>query len=188
MEYEPISDDELAVVHVRDERPSVVEDLSNDNEEQQLLVHVEYEPRTPLAHQLFTGELSIHVDEPLTPLFFHSPPHRTSLSTPHVPESSSHSSSHRPSLTKKQRKNRKRRARRYDFEVIRHLYKDFTITNVRRILIDMNIHWVNFNIVGHVLFIGLKDERTKQWVEEMLHPNMFTHDHYRRIQTKSRRR
>ncbi|CAF1594841.1 unnamed protein product, partial [Didymodactylos carnosus] len=25
MEYEPISDDELAVVHVRDERPSVVE-------------------------------------------------------------------------------------------------------------------------------------------------------------------
>ncbi|CAF0840996.1 unnamed protein product [Didymodactylos carnosus] len=94
MEYEPISDDELAVVHVRDERPSVVEDLPDDNEEQQPLVHVEYEPRTPLTHQLFTGELSIHVDEPLTPLFLHSPPHRhSSSSTTRVPESSSHSSS-----------------------------------------------------------------------------------------------
>ncbi|CAF4598428.1 unnamed protein product, partial [Didymodactylos carnosus] len=101
LEYEQVSDDELTVVHVRDELPLPMEDISTDNEEQQPLVHVEYEPRTPLAHQLFTGELSIHVEEPLTPLFSHSPPHRhSSSSTTRVLESSSsHSSSHRTSST-----------------------------------------------------------------------------------------
>ncbi|CAF1192040.1 unnamed protein product [Didymodactylos carnosus] len=156
LEYKQVSDYELTVVHVRDELPLAMEDISADNEQQQPL------PRIPLAHQLFTGELFIHADEPLTPLFFHSPLQRQSSSptTRGLPiESSSHSSSHhtsstttrtihiepssnrpsststtrttpieppshRPALTKKQRRNRKRRAKRYNFEVIRHLYED----------------------------------------------------------------
>jgi hypothetical protein len=84
-------------------------------------------------------------------------------------------------LTRNQKKNRKKRINRYRFEVIRQLYRQFTITHVKNILVDMNIHSVNINIVHHKLFIGLKDQQTQRRVDELLHSKMFDKKHYRRI-------
>jgi hypothetical protein len=91
-------------------------------------------------------------------------------------------------LTRNQKKNRKKRINRYRFEVIRRLYREFTTTHVKNILIDMNIYWENINVVHHVLFLGLKDQRTQQRVDELLHDKMFDEDHYRRIYRRNHRR
>ena len=88
------------------------------------------------------------------------------------------------SLTRNQRKNRKKRTRRYRFEVIRHIYHKFTITNIKRILIFMNIHYKNLNVVGNTLFLDLKDDQTKKEADEKLHDDLFTKEHYYRIRKK----
>ena len=89
-------------------------------------------------------------------------------------------------LTRNQKKNRKQRANRYRHETIRNVYRRFTISNVKTILIDMNIRYVNMNMVGHVRFIGYRDEPTRKQVDELLHAGMFTKEHYYRIQKRSR--
>jgi hypothetical protein len=96
------------------------------------------------------------------------------------------SASSRPRLTKNQRTNREKRAKRYCFEVICPVYEHFTITNIKRILIDMNIYWININIVGHTLFLGLKRQSIQQQVEALLHEKMFTKEHFQRIFKKCR--
>ncbi|CAF1056795.1 unnamed protein product, partial [Didymodactylos carnosus] len=80
-----------------------------------------------------------------------------------------------------QQKNRRRRARRYEHEVIRSIYHKFSVTKVKRIVRSINIRYVNFNIVGHTLFIGMKDERSRAQLEQMLHDNIFTESHYYRL-------
>lgn len=85
------------------------------------------------------------------------------------------------SLTKNQRKNLKKRAKRYRFEVIRQVYRKFTIRNIKKILLFMNINYVNFNVVGTTLFIGVKNEQIRRTVDELLHDGIFTKEHYDRI-------
>lgn len=90
-------------------------------------------------------------------------------------------------LTRSQRKNRKKRANRYQFETIRKIYHRFSISAVKTILIDMNVHYVNMNVVDHTLFIGLRDEPMRKHVDDLLHQGMFTKEHYYRIQKRARR-
>jgi hypothetical protein len=47
-----------------------------------------------------------------------------------------------PTLTRNQRKNRKKRMNRYRFEVVRNIYHKFNITIIKTILINLNIHYV----------------------------------------------
>lgn len=84
-------------------------------------------------------------------------------------------------LTKNQRKNRNKRANRYRFEVIRPVYHKFTIRNIKKILLFMNISYVNINVVGTTLFIGLKNEQIQKTVDIMLNDSIFTKEHYNRI-------
>jgi hypothetical protein len=93
----------------------------------------------------------------------------------------------RPLLTINQRKNRKKRAKRYQFEIIRHIYHGFTIMHIKRILINMNIYYVNINVVGHTLFIGIRDERTRERVNELVHDGMLNKEHFQRLERRSRR-
>ena len=90
------------------------------------------------------------------------------------------------SLTKNQRKNRKKSAKRYRFEVIRQAYHKFTIRNIKKVLIFMNISYVNSNVVGKILFVGMKNEQIQKTVEEASHSGLFTEEHYYRIQKKLR--
>ena len=83
--------------------------------------------------------------------------------------------------TRNQIANRRRRAKRYRFEVIRQVYRSFNITKVKRILKSMNITYVNINIVRHTLFIGLKDKRAVEETEMLLHDRMFTEHHFGRL-------
>lgn len=93
----------------------------------------------------------------------------------------------KPILTRNQRKNRKKRANRYRYEIIRPIYHRFTITHIKKILINMNIHYVNINIVGKTLFIGLRNEKTREWVNQLLHDDMFNAEHFRRIEQRRKR-
>ncbi|CAF1536730.1 unnamed protein product [Rotaria sordida] len=77
-------------------------------------------------------------------------------------------------LTRNQRKNRNKKLKRYFFKVVRHVYHKFTITDIKRILINMNIHYLNFNVIGHTLFLGLKNKATRERVDNLLHDEMFT--------------
>ncbi|CAF3443801.1 unnamed protein product [Rotaria socialis] len=61
---------------------------------------------------------------------------------------------HKP-LTRNQRQNRKHRANRYGYEIIRKIYHKFTITDIKKILIFMDIPYVNINVVGSTLFLGV---------------------------------
>ncbi|UJR35477.1 hypothetical protein I4U23_028233 [Adineta vaga] len=90
-------------------------------------------------------------------------------------------------LTPSQRSNRRKRSRRYYFQVTRTIYEQFTITHIKRILICMNIYWVNINVVRNTLYIGLKDDQIRQQVETLLHKKVFTKEHYQRIQAKDSR-
>ncbi|CAF2262496.1 unnamed protein product [Rotaria magnacalcarata] len=71
-------------------------------------------------------------------------------------------------LTRNQKKSRKKRAKRYRFEIIREIYREFTITQIKNVLIYMNIHYVNINVVGKLLFIGVRNEATRQDIEHKL--------------------
>ncbi|CAF3496362.1 unnamed protein product [Rotaria socialis] len=88
-------------------------------------------------------------------------------------------------LTRNQKKSRKKRAKRYRFEIIREIYREFTITQIKNVLIYMNIHYVNINVVGKLLFIGVRDEATRQDIEHKLDHHMFTEEHYQRIHKKT---
>lgn len=78
------------------------------------------------------------------------------------------------SLTRNQRKNMKKRARRYQFEAIRKVYHKFTSKNIKKILIFMNIHCVNVNVVGNTLFLGLKNEQIRKEADQMLHSMVYS--------------
>ena len=88
-------------------------------------------------------------------------------------------------LTLKQIKNRKtnrrHRANRYQFEVIRRIYHKFDVTKVKPILKSMNIDYRNFNIVRHTLFVGLKHQSMVKEVEQQLNHRVFTEQHHRRL-------
>ena len=83
--------------------------------------------------------------------------------------------------TRNQIANRRRRAKRYRYEVIRQVYRSFNITKVKRILKSMNITYVNINIVRHTLFIGLKNKQAIEETENLLHDRMFTEHHFHRL-------
>ena len=93
-------------------------------------------------------------------------------------------------LTPQQRRNRKTndrlRAKRHTFEVIRKIYPLFNITKVKRILKSMNIFYVNINIVGHTLFIGVKTQDVANEVEYQLNDRLFTKQHYYRLYPKNK--
>ncbi|CAF3779252.1 unnamed protein product [Rotaria socialis] len=91
-----------------------------------------------------------------------------------------HSHQRQP-LTRNQRKNRKKREKRYQFEIIRSVYYKFTTRNIKKILIFMNIPYVNFNVVGKMLFLGVKNEHIRKQADEILHSGIFTEEHYYRI-------
>lgn len=93
-----------------------------------------------------------------------------------------------PMLTKNQKKNRKKRANRYRFEIIRHIYYQFSTSHIKDILIYMNLYYRNINIVGHTLFVGINDEQSRQRANGLLHPGMFTKQHFQRIQKRLRHR
>lgn len=80
--------------------------------------------------------------------------------------------------------NRRLRAKRYRFEVIRDIYPSFNITKVKRILKSINITYVNINIVRHTLFIGLKNKQLVDETEKLLHERVFTEQHFRRLYQK----
>ena len=88
------------------------------------------------------------------------------------------------SLTRNQRKNRIKRAQRYRYEVIRQIYYRFTIRNIKKVLLFMNIAYVNINVVGTTLFIGVKNEQIRRTVDAMLHNDIFTEEHYYRIRKR----
>jgi hypothetical protein len=87
-------------------------------------------------------------------------------------------------LTRNQKKNRKKRAKRYTYEIIRKVYREFTTTDIKKILIFMNIRVENVNVVGHTLFLDMKNEQIKKEVDGMLHDGLFTEEHYYRIKKK----
>ena len=157
----PIDEDEPGV-HVRDE-PMV----SNESE---IVVDVQREVHVRDELQHNSAEVP---EDDVEPLMNRTDERRTTpVKTP---------------LTRNQKKNRKKRANRYRHEVIRHVHDRFSISNIKTILIDMNIHYANMNVVGHTLFIGLRDEETRKHVDDLLHGGMFTKEHYCRIQKRSRR-
>ena len=88
--------------------------------------------------------------------------------------------------TKNQATNRRHRANRYRYEVVRRLYYLFNVTQVNEILKAMNIYTVNTNIYHHVLFIALKNEEMVRQVDQLLHSRMFTKDHYERLMYKKK--
>ncbi|CAF4992439.1 unnamed protein product [Rotaria sp. Silwood1] len=77
--------------------------------------------------------------------------------------------------------NRRHRINRYRYEVIRQVYRLFSITKIKRILRSMNIFYVNINMVRHKLFIGLKNQTMVDEVEKILHNRIFTKQHYHRL-------
>ncbi|CAF2757656.1 unnamed protein product [Rotaria sp. Silwood2] len=91
-------------------------------------------------------------------------------------------------LTRNQQKSRKKRAKRYRFEIIRKIYRGFTIRQIKNVLLYMNIHYVNINVVGNILFVGVSDEAIRKEVEEKLDNDMFTEKHYERIHKKTNSR
>ena len=90
-------------------------------------------------------------------------------------------------LTRNQKKSRKKRAKRYRFEIIRKIYHRFTIRQIKNVLIYMNIHYVNINVVGNTLFIGVKNEPIRKEIEGKLDDYMFTEKHYQRISKRTNR-
>jgi hypothetical protein len=94
----------------------------------------------------------------------------------------------KPTLTRNQRKNRKKRINRYRFSVIRNIYHKFNIDKIKTILINLNIHYVNINIVGQTLFIGLKNKTIQERVNQLLGDDMLNKEHYNRIEKRRNHR
>ncbi|CAF1418967.1 unnamed protein product, partial [Didymodactylos carnosus] len=163
LQYEDISDDEdmgLIPVHVQDEplfhSPVPVEVRD------ELVVHVQdglNEP-SPLQYESISDD---EEDQNIVPQHNPSSMHNR-LVTPQRTVRIEKRRSPDSHKQYNQLQNRRRRARRYE-----------------RILRSMNIHYVNFNVVGHILFIGMKDEHSRAQLEQMLHDNMFTESHYYRL-------
>ena len=86
-----------------------------------------------------------------------------------------------PKQIKNRETNRRHRAKRYEFEVIRRIYHKFDIRKVKPILKAMNIDYRNFNIVRHTLFVGLRRQSMVKEVEQQLNHRVFTEQHYRRL-------
>ena len=51
----------------------------------------------------------------------------------------------------------------------------------------MNIYYVNINVVGHTLFVGLRTENTRERVNELLHDGMFNKEHFQRLERRRSR-
>ena len=105
----------------------------------------------------------------------------------HATDRQRHEQEQRQRRAANRRRNLKRREKRYRFEVVRKIYFKFSISDIKKILINMNIHYINFNIVGRTLFIGVRNESTQKQLDDLLHNDMFTEEHYNRIQKRSRR-
>ncbi|CAF1402909.1 unnamed protein product [Rotaria sordida] len=105
-----------------------------------------------------------------------------------IKTTSKHHSTSKEQLTKTQRNNIRKRAARYNFKVTRKIYYKFTTLDIKGILIDMNIHWLNVNVINSTLYIGVKNEATRKHVENLLHDEMFTEAHYKRFNKKRSRR
>jgi hypothetical protein len=56
-----------------------------------------------------------------------------------------------------------------------------TISKIKQILLNLNIHYVNMNVVGLTFFIGLKNKDIQQRVEELLNGDMINKEHYYRL-------
>jgi len=89
--------------------------------------------------------------------------------------------------TPNQIRNRRLRAKRYIHEVIREVYGAFRNTDIKDILHAINITYLNVNIVRGKLYIGLKNEQAVDEAEQVLHPRMFTKDHYQRYMKKKKK-
>ena len=85
-------------------------------------------------------------------------------------------------------KTRKQRNKRHRFQVIRKLCYRFDTTQVKNILIDMNIRWTNVDVKYHRLILSLHDSRTQRRVDRLLHEDIFTENHYHRIYRRHHRR
>ncbi|CAF3464042.1 unnamed protein product [Rotaria socialis] len=85
---------------------------------------------------------------------------------------------HHEPLTRSQRQSHKHRAKRYRYEIIRKIYHKFTITDIKKILIFMDIPYANINVVGSTLFLGVKNEQIKNIIDKILHSGIFTKKHY----------
>jgi hypothetical protein len=181
--YEEISDDEQQV-EINEEE--LILFLSPPIDEDDPGVHVRDEPMASDESEIVVDiQREVHVGDELQN-------HGEAKFEDEVAPTMDGTDEREPSTTKKtltrnQKKNRKKRAKRYRYEVIRHVHHRFSISNIKTILIDMNIHYVNMNVVGHTLFIGLRDEQTRKQVDDLLHEGMFTKEHYCRVQKRSRR-
>ncbi|CAF4490430.1 unnamed protein product [Rotaria socialis] len=194
---EPLSNDhnDTVVVHVLHERHTVDNIMEIDEPKVDILspVHEQHNNILDELEDISDDESEdVPNNEPQRLIQHSVSPQeeiRPTTSTHNLPLSTTtHGISSRSKLTKTQRNNLKKRANRYKFEIIRQIYSKFTITNVKQILTDMNIYWVNVNIVGNTLFLGLKNDTIRQRVDQQLQQDMFTKEHYERLEKKRQRR
>jgi hypothetical protein len=83
--------------------------------------------------------------------------------------------------------NRRHRANRYRHEVIRHVYQEFKIGNIKEILRIMNIRYLNINMRYQELYIGLKNQEQVDHVEQALNRHLFTESHYHHYMKKKKK-
>lgn len=89
--------------------------------------------------------------------------------------------------TTKNTQTTKKKRNLYKFLIIRKLYVRFNTTQVKNILVDLNIFWKNVNVSNHILYLGLGDLEKKRRADELLHEDMFTKRHYYRIYRRHHR-
>ncbi|CAF2120206.1 unnamed protein product [Rotaria magnacalcarata] len=122
------------------------------------------------AQQLSSHTMTVRVlDEPQVSNFNHLGPTTETTSTLTLKQIRNH------------KINRRHRANRYRYEVIRHVYKHFNFRKIKRILKSMDMYYVNINMVRHTLFIGLKNQKLVDEVEKLLHDRLFTERHYNQL-------
>ncbi|CAF3745717.1 unnamed protein product [Rotaria socialis] len=189
LRLEPLSSNhnDTVAVHVLHERYTV-ENIMEVDEPKVDIVSPVHEQRNNILDELediSDHELPRLLEHPVLPREEIEP---TTSTNELQLSSTTHGIASRSKLTKTQRNNLKKRANRYKFEIIRQIYTQFTITNVKQILTDMNIYWVNVNIVGSTLFLGLKNDTIRQRVDQQLQQDMFTKEHYERLEKKRQRR
>ncbi|CAF5132248.1 unnamed protein product [Rotaria sp. Silwood1] len=173
---QPYESNDINTIHVEQD---VIELQLNDDMDIQSLpeimkVHFYHEPSRPHLQQHHNEQSSIQ------------------QMTVHVTNeqhqvSNSHHLGPNPTTTftskqlRNRKTNRRHRINRYRYEVIRQVYRLFSITKIKRILRSMNIFYVNINMVRHKLFIGLKNQTMVDEVEKILHNRIFTKQHYHRL-------
>ena len=89
--------------------------------------------------------------------------------------------------TRNQIKNRRHRANRYRYEVVRRIHGAFRTTDAKEILRAINITCLNINVHKGKLFIGLKNEEQVEEAEKILHERMFTESHYHHYMKKKKK-